>query len=237
MLEIHDLHASYGTGDVLHGISMSLPERRVCCLLGSNGAGKSTTMRALCGLMRPIRGRVLFEGEDLSRLSTDAIVSRGIVLVPEGRRVFSPLTVRENLEMGAYLYLRTRQYTQYKRNLDRVLALFPKLVERSQQAAGTLSGGEQQMLAIGRALMSGPRLLMLDEPTMGLAPLVVRDIFSALETLRDEGLTLLIAEQNARMTLAHSDFGYVLQEGAIAYADEATALRGNANVQAAYLGV
>ena len=236
MLEILDLCASYGHADVLRRISLTLPERRMGCLLGANGAGKSTTMRALSGLMRPIRGQVLLDGDDVARMSPDAIVARGIVLVPEGRRVFSPLTVRENLEMGGYLHLRSGQHVFYRRNLERVLALFPKLAERTGQAAGTLSGGEQQMLAIGRALMSGPRILMLDEPTMGLAPLVVQDIFRTLRKLCDDGLTVFVAEQNARITLKYADYGYVLQEGVITHAGEAMQLRDDPGVQAAYLG-
>ena len=237
MLEISGLHAAYGAGDVLRDVSMRIPANQIGCLLGANGAGKSTTMRSLSGLLRPLRGSIRFEGEALETLSTEQIVARGIVLVPEGRRVFAALSVRENLEMGGYTFLRARRTTEFKRNLDRVLDLFPRLAERSQQAAGTLSGGEQQMVAIGRALMSGPRLLMLDEPSMGLAPLVVKDIFASIRRLKEEGLTLLIAEQNANLTLQSSDYGYVLQEGGVAFSGSSEQLRNEPRVQAAYLGL
>ncbi len=237
MLEISGLHAAYGAGDVLRDVSMQIPANQIGCLLGANGAGKSTTMRSLSGLLRPLRGSIRFEGEPLESLSTEQIVARGIVLVPEGRRVFAALSVRENLEMGGYTFLRARRTTEFKRNMDRVLDLFPRLAERSQQAAGTLSGGEQQMVAIGRALMSGPRLLMLDEPSMGLAPLVVKDIFASIRRLNEEGLTLLIAEQNANLTLQSADYGYVLQEGRVAFFGSSEQLRNEPRVQAAYLGL
>ncbi len=237
MLEISGLHAAYGAGDVLRDVSMQIPANQIGCLLGANGAGKSTTMRSLSGLLRPLRGSVRFEGEALESLSTEQIVARGIVLVPEGRRVFAALSVRENLEMGGYTFLRARRTTEFKRNMDRVLDLFPRLAERSQQATGTLSGGEQQMVAIGRALMSGPRLLMLDEPSMGLAPLVVKDIFASIRRLKEEGLTLLIAEQNANLTLQNADYGYVLQEGRVAFSGSSEQLRNEPRVQAAYLGL
>ncbi|UHL64694.1 ABC transporter ATP-binding protein [Paralcaligenes sp. KSB-10] len=237
MLEVRDLYASYGAGDVLQNMTLHVPERQIGCLLGANGAGKSTTMRSLSGLLRPLRGSIFFEGEPIESLSTDAIVARGIVLVPEGRRVFTPLSVHENLEMGGYKLLRARRHTEFRRNMDYVLGLFPRLAERASQAAGTLSGGEQQMVAIGRALMSSPRLLMLDEPSMGLAPLVVKDIFSSIQRLQQEGLTLLIAEQNARLTLNTANYGYVLQEGTVAYSGSAESLRNDTRVQAAYLGI
>ncbi len=237
MLEINGLYASYGAGDVLRDLSMLVPAGQIGCLLGANGAGKTTTMRSLAGLQRPVRGSIRFEGESIESLPTEQIVARGIVLVPEGRRVFSPLSVGENLEMGGYKLLRARRHTEYKRNIDYVLDLFPRLAERIGQAAGTLSGGEQQMLAVGRALMSSPLLLMLDEPSMGLAPLVVKDIFASIQRLRLEGLTLLVAEQNARLTLNNADYGYVLQEGQVSDSGSAASLRNNARVQAAYLGV
>ncbi len=237
MLEVNGLYASYGAGDVLRDLSIRVPAGQIGCLLGANGAGKTTTMRSLAGLQRPVRGSIRFEGESIESLPTDQIVARGIVLVPEGRRVFSPLSVGENLEMGGYKLLRARRHTEYKRNIDYVLDLFPRLAERIGQAAGTLSGGEQQMLAVGRALMSSPRLLMLDEPSMGLAPLVVKDIFASIQRLRHEGLTLLVAEQNARLTLNNADYGYVLQEGRVSDSGSAASLRNNTRVQAAYLGV
>ncbi|WP_353194292.1 ABC transporter ATP-binding protein [Pusillimonas noertemannii] len=236
MLEVHDLCASYGAGDVLREVSLQVEPGQFACLLGANGAGKSTTMRSLSGLMRPVRGSIRFEGESLERLSASQVMARGVVLVPEGRRIFSPLTVRENLEIGAYTLLRRRRHAQYRRNLDHVLHLFPRLEERASQVAGTLSGGEQQMVAIGRALMSNPKMLLLDEPSMGLAPLVVKDIFASLRRLRDEGMTLLVAEQNAKLTLANADHGYVLQEGAVAYVGTSESLSSQEKIQAAYLG-
>ncbi|MBO1013063.1 ABC transporter ATP-binding protein [Achromobacter sp. SD115] len=236
MLEITNLCASYGAGDVLRETSLEIPAGQIGCLLGANGAGKTTVMRSLSGLLRPLRGSVRFEGEAIEALTADRIVDRGIVLVPEGRRVFAPLSVSENLEMGGYKLLKQRRQTEFRRNLDFVLDLFPRLSERARQPAGTLSGGEQQMVAIGRALMSSPRLLMLDEPSMGLAPLVVKDIFLSLRRLKQEGLTLFIAEQNARLTLSAADYGYVLQEGRVAYSGSAQALRDDTRVQAAYLG-
>ncbi|WP_447921463.1 ABC transporter ATP-binding protein [Achromobacter aegrifaciens] len=236
MLEITNLCASYGAGDVLREASLEIPAGQIGCLLGANGAGKTTVMRSLSGLLRPLRGSIRFEGEAIETLSADRIVERGIVLVPEGRRVFAPLSVSENLEMGGYKLLKQRRQAEFRRNLEFVLDLFPRLSERAAQAAGTLSGGEQQMVAIGRALMSSPRLLMLDEPSMGLAPLVVKDIFLSLRRLKQEGLTLFIAEQNAKLTLSAADYGYVLQEGRVAYSGSAQTLRDDTRVQAAYLG-
>lgn len=237
MLEIKNLYASYGVSDALVDISMVVPDGKVVCMLGANGAGKSTTMRSLSGLLRPVRGSIVYDGVELTSLSAGDIVDLGMVLVPEGRHVFTPLTVAENLEIGAYRYLKARNQAAYRDKLDYVLTLFPRLRERIGQAAGTLSGGEQQMLAIGRALMSGPRLLMLDEPSMGLAPLVVADIFKTIKRLASEGLTILIAEQNARVTLKNSDYGYILQEGSIAQHGTSEALRRDEGVQAAYLGL
>ena len=236
MLEVRHLYASYGGPDVLHDISFSVPKGQIVCLLGANGAGKSSTMRSINGLMQNVRGSILLENEPIANQAPEKVVAKGLVQVPEGRRVFSPLTVKENLEIGGYVLLRQRQHAQFKRNMDHVLELFPRLAERAAQAAGTLSGGEQQMLAIGRALMSSPRFLMLDEPSMGLAPLVVKDIFACISSFRNEGLTLLIAEQNAMSTLAVSDYGYVLQEGRILFSGTVDELRQDSRVQAAYLG-
>ncbi|OWT56126.1 ABC transporter ATP-binding protein [Candidimonas nitroreducens] len=237
MLEVDGLHAGYGAADVLHSLRLQVRKGQVACLLGANGAGKSTTMRCLSGLLRPSQGSIRYEGEALQALPAEQIVARGIVLVPEGRRVFAPLTVRENLEMGGYRFLRARRSGEFRRSMERVLEFFPRLAERARQVAGTLSGGEQQMLAIGRALMSDPRVLMLDEPSMGLAPLVVKDIFAAIGRLRQDGLTMLIAEQNAGLALQAADYGYVLQEGTVAYDGSAETLRGDTRVQSAYLGV
>ncbi len=237
MLEIKNLYASYGVSDALTDVSMVVPDGKVVCILGANGAGKSTTMRSLSGLLRPIRGSLLYDGVELAQLDAGAIVDLGMVLVPEGRHVFAPLTVAENLEIGAYRYLKVGNSSAYRDKLDYVLTLFPRLQERLGQAAGTLSGGEQQMLAIGRALMSGPKLIMLDEPSMGLAPLVVADIFKTISRLASEGMTILLAEQNARVTLKNSDYGYILQEGRVAKHGTSNELRQDEAVQAAYLGM
>jgi branched-chain amino acid transport system ATP-binding protein len=237
MLELDDMCAGYGRSDVLHHVSLAVAAGTFCALIGANGAGKSTTMRAITGLLRPVRGRVRFEGVDLTRLSAARIVGRGIALVPEGRRVFGPLTVRDNLEMGAFGDLMKRRHAEVARRRDFVLAVFPKLAERLDQLAGTLSGGEQQMLAIGRALMSGPRLLLLDEPSMGLAPVVVEQVFTALKKLQREGLTLLVSEQNAGITLAHADFGYVMEGGSMVLSGVAAALAVDDKVREAYLGI
>ncbi len=237
MLEVRDLVASYGAGDVLSGLSLDVPAGSFCALIGANGAGKSTTMRALSGLLRPVRGRILFEGRDIARLPAARIVRMGIALVPEGRKVFAPLSVRENLEMGAFQHLFPRRRPDYEKHLAFVLDLFPRLAERLDQAAGTLSGGEQQMLAIGRALMAGPRLLLLDEPSMGLAPLIVTQIFDTLKRLNGMGLTLLVCEQNTAVTLRKADRGYVLEGGRIALSGSSESLANDDRVREAYLGI
>jgi len=239
MLEVAQLHAGYGAADVLHGVSFDVGAGSFDALIGANGAGKSTTLKALAGLVRPVRGRILFEGADLASLPAAAIVRRGIALVPEGRRVFGPLTVRENLQMGAFtrLFPRPPRDRRVDDRLEFVLATFPRLRERLAQEAATLSGGEQQMLAIGRALMSEPRLLLLDEPSMGLAPLVVQQVFEVLRGLQAGGLTVLVSEQNASVALAHADRGHVIEGGRIVMEDDADALRGNDEVRKAYLGL
>ncbi len=240
MLEVSTLRAGYGASDVLHELAFTVQEGSFCTLIGANGAGKSTTMKAIAGLLRPVQGRVVFEGDAIERLAAAQIVARGIALVPEGRRVFGPLTVRENLQMGAFTKLFPRASSAGKRVEDRlefVLETFPRLRERLVQQAATLSGGEQQMLAIGRALMSEPRLLLLDEPSMGLAPLIVQQVFEVLSLLQRSGLTILVSEQNASVALAHADRGYVIESGRIVMADSAAALRGNDKVREAYLGV
>jgi branched-chain amino acid transport system ATP-binding protein len=237
VLEVRDLTASYGAGEVLSGLTLDVPAGSFCALIGANGAGKSTTMRALSGLLRPVRGRILFEGRDIARTPAARIVRMGIALVPEGRKVFAPLTVRENLEMGAFQYLFPRRRSDFAKNLAFVLDLFPRLEERLEQPAGTLSGGEQQMLAIGRALMAGPRLLLLDEPSMGLAPLIVTQIFDTLKKLNGMGLTLLVCEQNTAVTLRKADRGYVLEGGRIALSGSSESLSGNDRVREAYLGI
>jgi len=235
LLEIGGLKAAYGHLQVLHGLDMAVSAGEIVCVIGSNGAGKSTTMAALSGLLRPVSGSIRFDGNAIERASPESIVRMGVSLVPEGRRVFQPLSVLENLEMGAFRHL--RRGAKITKDLDFVYDLFPRLKERQDQAAGTLSGGEQQMLAIARALMSRPRLLMLDEPSMGLAPLVVQEIFRVIGALREEGLTIFVAEQNAKMALSISDRGYVLQSGTVAMSDTAERLVADPAVQEAYLGL
>lgn len=237
MLEINGLCAGYGASDVLHNVSIAVARGSFHALIGANGAGKSTTMKALSGLLRPVRGSITFEGEDISRLPAARVVSRGLALVPEGRRVFGPMSVSENLQMGAFTALFPRRKGDLSERLEFVLATFPRLKERLQQIAGTLSGGEQQMLAIGRALMSGPRFLALDEPSMGLAPVIVEQVFAALKQLQRDGLTILVSEQNASITLAHADFGHVMESGVIALSGQASALRDDDRVREAYLGM
>ena len=240
MLELAMLRAGYGSADVLHEISFRVPACSFCTLIGANGAGKSTTLKALAGLLRPVQGRITYEGESIAHLSAAQIVARGIALVPEGRRVFGPLTVRENLQMGAFRALIARRPGTRRRVAERlafVLETFPRLEERLAQQAATLSGGEQQMLAIGRALMSEPRLLLLDEPSMGLAPLIVQQVFEVLSRLQRSGLTLLVSEQNAGAALLHADRGCVIESGRIVMDDTASALRNNDKVREAYLGI
>ncbi len=237
MLEMSGLHAGYGASDVLNDVSISIERGSFHALIGANGAGKSTTMKALSGLLRPVRGRITFEGEAISRLPAARIVSKGFALVPEGRRVFGPLSVSDNLQMGAFTALFPRRKGDLTDRLEFVLATFPRLKERLHQSAGTLSGGEQQMLAIGRALMSRPRLLALDEPSMGLAPVIVEQVFAALKQLQRDGLTILVSEQNASITLAHADVGHVMESGAIALSGPAAMLRDDDRVREAYLGL
>jgi len=234
MLEIKNLTASYGTINALHGISLSVAAGSIVTLIGANGAGKSTTLRAISGLVKPGGGEILYEGQNIAGLPPHEIVKRGLSHVPEGRMIFANLTVLENLQMGAYL-VRDKQVV--RRELDFVYATFPRLHERQSQVAGTLSGGEQQMLAIGRALMSRPKFLMLDEPSLGLAPLLVKAIFEKIvEINRERGLTILLVEQNANRALEISRFGYVLETGNITLAGDSAALRQNSLVKSAYLG-
>ena len=238
MLEVTGLKAGYGQGEVLSGVSLSVPRGAFHALIGSNGAGKTTTMRAISGLLRPTAGRVVFDGKEITGTNAHRVVRQGLALVPEGRKVFAPLSVRENLEMGAYPLLAAGgRRDEVARNLAFVVELFPRLQERFEQPAGTLSGGEQQMLAIARALMSSPRMLLLDEPSMGLAPLVVLSIFDTLAQLRERGLTILVCEQNTSVTLRRADYGYVLEGGSVTLRDEAAALLRNDAVREAYLGV
>lgn len=233
MLEVLGLKAGYGDSEVLHGIDLSVGESEVVSIIGSNGAGKTTTMRAICGLISPRAGEIRVEGRNLAGLKAHQMVRCGVAMVPEGRRVFAPLTVSENLEMGA---VTVASEARRREALDRVLGLFPRLAERAAQPAGTLSGGEQQMLAIGRAMMSEPRLLLLDEPSMGLAPLVVAEIFETIVRLRDSGISILLAEQNARLALKVSHRGYVVQEGRIVLSADSQTLQNEQSVRDAYLG-
>jgi branched-chain amino acid transport system ATP-binding protein len=232
-LELHDLHVHYGGIHALKGVSISVEEGRIATLVGANGAGKSTTLRAISGLIQPSRGDIRFRGKSLVGMRAHKIVRAGISHVPEGRIVFANLTVLDNLEMGAYL---RRDRAGITADLRKIFQLFPRLEERRRQAAGTLSGGEQQMLAIGRALMARPALLLMDEPSLGLAPILVREIFSVIREIRSQGTTIVLVEQNARMALATADFGYVLETGSVRMSDRAEALLESPFVQAAYLG-
>ena len=232
MLELIDLHVAYGNIRALQGISIRVEAGELVALIGSNGAGKSTTLKTISGLLRPTSGRILFEGRDISHSSTDAIVGLGISQCPEGRRVFGRLTVRENLHLGGI----TRPIAEVREDIGRITALFPLLGERMTQLGGTLSGGEQQMLAIGRALMSRPRLLILDEPSLGLAPLMVERIFEVINDLRREGLTMLLVEQNVHHALNSADRAYVLESGLITLEGPAQVLRRDPQVEHSYLG-
>lgn len=237
MLEVDSLTAGYGNTQVLHSISLRVEAGQSVCLIGSNGAGKTTLLRCLAGLLRPSKGHIRVEGKDVALASASARLDHGVTLVPEGRRVFTPMSVRENLEMGAFRRLWPRRDRAVAADMDMVFELFPRLRERQNQIAGLLSGGEQQMLAIGRALMSRPRLLLLDEPSMGLAPKVVQEIFATIRRLNKEGMSILLAEQNANMALRGADWGYVIAEGEIVRQAESDALTRDPAVRAAYLGL
>ena len=231
MLEIKDLNVSYGGIKAVKDISFVVPKGEVVTLIGANGAGKSSTLRSIVGLVKPESGSILFEGSELAGLSTDQIVSRGITLVPEGRRVFPDMTVLENLKIGAYM-----RKDSLEEDLKWVHDLFPRLKERSWQLAGTLSGGEQQMLAIGRALMSKPDLIMMDEPSLGLAPLIVQSVFDIIREINRQGLTILLVEQNANLALKAANLGYVMETGRITMTGTGAELLENEEVKSAYLG-
>ena len=231
MLKIDELKVSYGGIEAVKGITFEVPERKIVTLIGANGAGKSTTLRTIAGLVKPAHGRIHLQGEDITALSPDRIVSKGITLVPEGRHVFPDLTVAENLRIGAYL--RRDSLTD---DLNWVYELFPRLKERSWQAAGTLSGGEQQMLAVGRALMSRPKIIMMDEPSLGLAPIVVKGIFDIIREINRQGVTVLLIEQNANMALRIADVAYVLETGKLTLSGSGRELLNNDQVKKAYLG-
>jgi branched-chain amino acid transport system ATP-binding protein len=234
MLSIEGLGVSYGAIRALQDVSLSVPQGAIVTLIGSNGAGKSTTLRTVSGLIRPQAGRITYRGERIDDMAPHRIVQRGLCHVPEGRMVFGNLTVRENLAMGAYLQ---RDQAAVNRERDYVFSVFPRLSEREKQQAGTLSGGEQQMLAIGRALMGMPKFLMLDEPSLGIAPMLVKAIFARiLEINRERGITILLVEQNANLALEIASRGYVLETGQVILQDDSTALRADSRVRSAYLG-
>ena len=231
ILEIRDLVVSYGGIEAVKGISMDVPEGQIITLIGANGAGKSTTLKSISGIVRPKGASIKFNGEEIFGKTPNYIVSKGITLVPEGRRVFDNLTVAENLKIGAYL-----RKDNLKDDMDYVYSLFPRLKEREWQMAGTLSGGEQQMLAVGRALMSRPKLIMMDEPSLGLAPLIVKSIFEIIKTINKEGITVLLIEQNANMALKIADKGYVMETGEIKMEGTGAELLANEEIKEAYLG-
>jgi branched-chain amino acid transport system ATP-binding protein len=233
MLEVRDLHVHYGSIRAVKGISLEVKEGEVVALIGANGAGKTTLLNAISGFLRPRQGMIRFQGKEIQGLPPNAVVSRGIVQVPEGRSILTQMTVMENLEMGAYL---RKDAPEVRRDLDKILQRFPRLRERKNQLGGTLSGGEQQMLAIGRALMAKPQILLLDEPSMGLSPLMVKEVFQIIRDIKTAGTTLLLVEQNARMALREADRGYVLENGSMVLQESAEGLLENRLVQEAYLG-
>ena len=233
ILELENVHVFYGAIHAVKGISLLLKKGEIVCLIGANGAGKSTTLNAISGLKRPKSGRIIYRGEQIEKCPPHKIVQKGISQAPEGRKIFPNLTTLENLELGAYL---RKDSLQIKKDLTRAFELFPRLQERSKQSAGTLSGGEQQMLAIGRALMSNPTLLLLDEPSLGLAPLLVKQIFQTIVEINQQGTTILLVEQNAHMALNIAQRGYVIETGQVLLEDQAQNLLNNQKVKAAYLG-
>jgi branched-chain amino acid transport system ATP-binding protein len=234
LLELHDVEVAYGDLPALRGVSLGVEEGETLSVVGANGAGKTTMLRAISGLLRPRAGRILLDGARLDQMPSHVIVARGVVQVPEGRKIFPGLTVKENLELGSYV---AAARVHRRQSLERVLGLFPRLAERQRQAAGTMSGGEQQMLAIGRALMARPRILMLDEPSLGLAPIIVQEIFRIIAEINRLGTTVLLVEQNTRQALSLSRRGYVLENGRIALEGSGAELLGNEHVRRAYLGM
>ncbi len=238
MLRVENLHAGYGAAEVLTGVSLEVKTGSVVALIGANGAGKTTAMRAISGLLKPRQGRVLLAGKPVEGLPASRIARLGLAHAPEGRRVFGPLSVEDNLLLGAYTEL--PRFFGFRRqaagSLERIYDIFPRLQERRRQLAGTLSGGEQQMLAIGRALMSRPKIMLLDEPSMGLAPVIVQEVFATIRRLKEEGITLLLVEQFAKSALEVADYSYVMEGGRIAVAGTSTELRSDERVLAAYLG-
>lgn len=233
MIKIDDLIVSYGGIEALKGISLEVPNGKIVTLVGANGAGKSTTLKSIVGLVKPKSGSINYEGTDLTKLKTEYMVKEGIALVPEGRRVFSDLTVLENLKIGAYSRKDKKGIAE---DLEKVYSLFPRLKERTWQVAGTLSGGEQQMLAIGRALMSRPKLIMMDEPSLGLAPIIVKELFGIIKKINEEGTTVLLIEQNANAALKIADIGYIMETGRITLKGTGKELLNNEEIKKAYLG-
>jgi branched-chain amino acid transport system ATP-binding protein len=233
MLSIDGLHASYGKVSALENVSLKVEANQLVCLLGANGAGKTTTLNCISGLVAATRGRIVFAGEDIGNLRAEDIVKRGVVQVPEGREIFAAMSVEDNLMLGAWHH---KDRERNRKELERVYDLFPRLRERTSQFAGTLSGGEQQMLMIGRALMAKPKLLMLDEPSLGLSPILVQQVFDIIKTIHQSGIAILLVEQNARVALDVSSYGYILENGEINLHGPATALAENPQVHEAYLG-
>jgi branched-chain amino acid transport system ATP-binding protein len=237
MLSIQNLQASYGKVEVLHGISLEVPKGKLVTLIGSNGAGKTTTMRAISGMIKPRGGKVMLAGRDITGMDSHRIAREGVAHSPEGRRVFATMSVTDNLLLGAFpRFTGARPRGEVQRDLDKALELFPRLKERRSQLAGTLSGGEQQMLAMARAVMLNPEVVLLDEPSMGLAPILVEEVFRIITRLKDEGVTMLLVEQFAAAALNVADYGYVLENGSIAVHGPAASLRNDPKVVAAYLG-
>lgn len=233
LLEVKDLSVSYGAIRALHGISFHVDEGEIVTLIGANGAGKSTTLQTISGLLKPDNGQIIYDGQDISTIGADTIVRRGITQVPEGRRIFAPLTVRENLEMGAFT---RRDKQEIQASMERVFQLFPRIKERVAQTGGTLSGGEQQMLAVARALMAKPRLLLMDEPSMGLAPILVEEIFDIIREINEQGVTILLVEQNAHMAFSVANRGYVMETGIVQLEGTSKELEENPHVRESYLG-
>jgi branched-chain amino acid transport system ATP-binding protein len=232
-LDVKDIHVFYGNIEAVKGMSFHVNQGEIVCLIGANGAGKTTTLRTISGLLRPAEGAIFYEGQRIDLLPAHQIVNLGVAQSPEGRRIFPRMSVRENLDMGAFI---RRDPAGQREDMDRIMELFPILKERARQAAGTLSGGEQQMLAMGRALMARPKLLLLDEPSMGLAPIVVQTIFDTIRDINQQGVTILLVEQNAAQALSLAHRGYVIETGRIVLEDEARALLANEQVRKAYLG-
>ena len=233
MLEVSNLHAAYGAVQALENVDLEVGSKQIVCLLGANGAGKTTTLNCISGVVPVTKGRITFDGEDITNIPVEHIVARGIIQVPEGREIFPTLTVEDNVALGSWLYRREKQISA---DLDRVYELFPLLAQRSRQQAGTLSGGEQQMLMIGRALMARPRLLMFDEPSLGLSPILVDQVFEIIKRINASGTPILLVEQNARIALKLSSYGYIMENGEIKFHGEAAMLAKNPRVREAYLG-